>query len=698
MPAALHLPLTKELRMHSQVRCFCLALLSFAMPSLVHADSWIAPSPEELSMTAEPQAPGAPAIYLNREEITDDHLHMWRKYARIKVLTEGGKDLANVEVEQVSSSDYGGYKIIQVAGRTIHPDGTVIPFTGAPYEKLLEKSQGLKVVAKVFTLPAVEVGSIIEYRYELSYDDNLYIPPSWIIQSDLFTRHAHYLWLPTNNELISKDEKGEQITSGIAWSPLLPKGAELKKSEMPSSAMGGTTLNGPQYKFELTMDAVPPQPQEEHMPPIHSLGYRVLFFYTPYRSQADFWKESSNRWSKARDKFIGPGPHIQAAVTELVQPKDTDEQKLRKIYAAVLKLDNTRFSRQHSTAEEHAQGLGEIKTADDVWERKRGTDDQLAELFVAMARAAGMKAYVMAVTNRDTSVFLPSYMTLSQLNDLVAIVNVGGKEQFFDPGQAMCPYGQLAWKHTTVQGIRQVDGGGAIDSTPFVPYKESRTDRVADLVMDEHGEASGPVKMTFRGAPALNWRQRYLRGDETSLHHDLERMLEAMLPGSMDVKVHDIQNLEDYEQPLVVTFDVKGVIATATGKRMIVPGDIFEFTAKPTFTLAKREQAVYFPYTYSMLDAVRVKFPAGFAIESSPQSKNLPFAQKEKNGNGSVSAVYDYKTETTANSVTVRRNLMMGDIVFPVAEYPNLHTFFTSFEAQDHEPTVITIAAQAASN
>jgi hypothetical protein len=644
-------------------------------------------------MTAEPQAPGTPAVYLNREEITDDHLHMWRKYARIKVLTEGGKDYANVEVGQYSLSEGGGYTISAVAGRTIHPDGTIVPFAGKPYEKLMEKGQGYKYTAKVFTLPSVEVGSIVEYRYELRYDDNIYIPPSWIIQSNLFTRHAHYIWLPTNKELVSKDEKGEQITSGIAWTPILPKGAELKKSEIP-----GSTIDGPQRKFELTLDNVAAQPDEEFMPPIRSLGYRVLFFYTPYHTQDEFWKDGGKRWAKARDKFIGPGSKVQAAVKELVLPTDSEEQKLRKIYAAVLKLDNTRFSRQHSTSEEHAQGLGEVKNTDDVWERKRGTDDQLAELFVAMARAAGFKAYLMGVTSRDRNIFLTSYFTLDQLDDDIAIVNIGGKEQFFDPGQPFCPYGQLAWKHTMVQGLRQVDGAAAIAATPGGTYKDSRTDRIADLAMDEHGEATGSVTMTFRGAPALRWRQAYLRGDETSFHHELQTMLEEIMPAAMDVKVRSVQNLQEYEQPLTISFDVKGVIATSTGKRMLVPGDLFEFSAKPTFSHTTREQAVYFPYTYTMLDAVRVKFPAGYSIESTPTSGAVPLKEKGLDGKEAMAAVYDFKTESTPNSVTVRRNLIMGQVLFPKENYSDVHTFFTNFESRDHEPTVLKAAAQTASN
>ena len=680
--------------MNALLRRTCLTALCLAsLPIAARADQWIAPTPEELKMTAAPEGPGAPAIYLNREEITDDHLHMWRTYARLKVLTEGGKDYANVQVGQYNSSEHGGYTVEAIAGRTIHPDGTIIPFTGKPYEKLIEKGHGYKETAKVFTLPSVEVGSIIEYRYELRYDDNYFIAPSWFIQSDLFTRHAHYVWLPTNDELVSRDEKGEQLTSGISWTPILPKGVELKRTEIPAAGM-----QQQQRKFEVTLDNVPAAPDEEYMPPIRSLSYRVLFFYTPYRSVDEFWKESSKRWGKARNQFIGPGSKVQAAVKDLVLPTDTEDQKLRKIYAAVLKLENTVYTRERSRSEEHAQGLNEVKNTDDVWERKRGTDDQLTELFVAMARAAGFKAYVMAVTNRDKNIFLTGYMSLGQLNDFIAIVNIGGKEQFFDPGQPFCPYGQLAWKHTMAGGIRQIDNGATVAESPGPSYKDSRTDRVADLVMDDHGEATGPITMTFRGAPALRWRQLFLRGDAESLNHDLQKSVEEIVPANMEVKVRSIQHLEEYEQPLVVTFDVKGPIASSTGKRVLLPADLFEFGAKPTFSHNKREQAVYFPYTYSMFDAVRVKYPAGYSVESVPAAEDVPYKVKGKDGKEATAAMYQIKSESAPNSITVRRNLLMGEMIFYTDEYPNLYSFFTKFETRDHEPTVLKTTPQSASN
>ena len=159
------------------------------------------------------------------------------------MLTERGKEYANVELRQYEARDWegdtGGYTVEGIQGRTIHPDGTIIPFTGKPFEKVIEKGQGYKETAKVFTLPDVEVGSIIEYRYHLRYDDYLFYAPQWLIQSGLYTRKAHYLWRPTGKPLNSHGEHGEQLTNAIAWAPILPVGATIKQTRLPPTGRIG---------------------------------------------------------------------------------------------------------------------------------------------------------------------------------------------------------------------------------------------------------------------------------------------------------------------------------------------------------------------------------------------------------------------------------------------------------------------------
>jgi transglutaminase-like putative cysteine protease len=666
--------------------CHILCALVFvavltAVPPLAHADQWIASTPEELAMTSQPEVPGAAAVYLFREETTEDKFHMFSTYVRLKVLTEEGKKYANVELGYASSEHGGSITVDEIQGRTIHPDGTIIPFTGKPYDKLIEKSRGAKHMAKVFTLPDVEVGSIIEYRYKRRLDDNYFMAPQWYVQSDLYTRKAHYMWKPTNATLITNDGRG-RLTNSISWTPILPEGAEFKNTRLPPQ-------NGDegQLIFDLNVRNVPPVPDEDFMPPITSLSYRVLFYYSPYLSKDEFWKDEGKYWAKNHDKFIGPGSGIRAAVQSLTAPSDTQEQKLHKIYDAVMQLENTDFTREHTTAEEKAAGLKQVRTADDVWSHKRGSSDQLSDLFVAMARAAGMKAYVMVVTNRDHNVFLPSYLSLSQLDDDIAIVNVDGKEQFFDPGSRFCTYGHLAWKHTAAAGLREVDGGTALFNTPPDSYTASRIQRVADLTMDEHGIATGTVTMVYSGAPALSWRQRSLTGDNTSLEHDLRTNMEKLLPSGMEVKLASVSNPDNYREPLRVSFTVKGAIGSSTGKRLIIPGDIFEANSKPAFPHEKRDIAVYFDYPSLEQDAVRVKFPASMTVESAPSNGKIPFQHY---------AAYDMSIASTPTSITVHRDYALGEFVFLPKDYTELRSFYSKMDAKNQESIILTASPVSA--
>jgi transglutaminase-like putative cysteine protease len=641
-------------------------LCLFALAATAHAQ-WTAPTPEELSMTAQPEVPGASAVYLYREEDTEDDLHDFSIYARIKILNEGGKDFGTVELPY-NSGGHAHIDITDIEGRTIHADGTIIPFTGKPFTKLIEKTSTTKVMSKVFSLPSVDVGSIVEYRYKVRYEDNYYIPPDWYIQSKLFTRKAHYQWKPTARELNFEDIGP---VHSIAWFPILPKGAEVKLTSLPG---------GLKKTFALDISDVPPTPTEEYLPPMGSLSYRVFFYYNAYPTGDEFWAKTSKNWAKRQDKFIGPGSAVKTAVQSLTDPGDAPLVKLHKIYAEVMNLENTDFTREHSAAEDKSNGVHEIRNTDDVLTRKRGSGDQLAELFVAMARAAGFKAYVASITNRDRSLFLKGYLSLNQLDDDIAIVTVDGKDLFFDPGQRFMPFQHLAWKHTFAQGIRQTDKGADFFMAPAESYTATRIQRIAELTLAHDGEASGTIRLIYTGVAALRWRQASLTGDATSLDHDLTETCEHLLSNGAEVRLKSIEKLTDYEEPLTVSFTVKSPIASSAGRRMLIASDLFESDAKPTFSSRERKYAVYFHYPYMVQDVVRIHLPGDLAIESLPKQNQSMFKKF---------AAYNFRTEQTPTTYTIRRDLLLGEMIYPVEEYPELRTFYTAFEAQDHEPVVL---------
>jgi hypothetical protein len=88
-------------------------------------------------------------------------------YVRIKVLTAAGVKYGDVELPY-DKGDH--YSIRKIEARTIHCDGTIIPFTGKPYDRQILRAHSIRVGVKVFTMPDVTVGSVLEYRYVLHSD------------------------------------------------------------------------------------------------------------------------------------------------------------------------------------------------------------------------------------------------------------------------------------------------------------------------------------------------------------------------------------------------------------------------------------------------------------------------------------------------------------------------------------------------
>lgn len=649
-------------------------LAAFACASTTaFADQWTNPTKEELSMTSQPEVPGAPAVFLYYEETQEDALHMWSVYIRIKVLTEAGKKYGDVKLQAFRGSEGASMDVTDIAGRTIQPDGTIVPFTGKPYEKLVEKTRDVKVMSKVFSLPAVQVGSILEYRYKFRFEDNWFREPQWYPQQDLFVRKAHFSWKPTALQLVSHENGHENITDTIAWAPVLPPGPTVK----------AITLPGGQNVYELNMTDIKPMPEERNMPPMGNFTYRVYFYYTSYRTSDQYWKEEGKYWSKHLEKFIGPGNAVRAFTDKVTAGSTSDSDKLKKIYAAVMKLENTSFTRKRTSAEQKRP----ISSTEDVVTAEHGSDDQLALLFIAMARSAGLKAYAMQIADRSRTLFLPAYLSFYQLQDLIAIVNVDGKEVFFDPGSRYTPYGHLDWRHTLTQGIRQTDNGPQLSGTGLEPYSFSHLTRIGDLQLDSTGKVTGTVTVNYLGQPAISWRQTALRGDETSLREDLRKNLEEELPGGMDVKVSKIENLTEYDLPLKITYDVSGAVGKATSTRLILPADIFLANQKPHFTSDKRETPVYFHYNQYSQDAVRFKLPANYVIESAPTPVQDVYQKK---------IAYTLKSKSAANSITVWRDIARGDILFETREYPAFRDFYKKMDTNDQASIVLKAAAPGA--
>ncbi len=652
--------------------CLLLSLL-FGLPSF-GATNWRQPTQEELKMTSDPKAPDAPAVYLNRDEYMDVKGHYDRIYARIKILTEKGRiQFSDVEIPYRA----GVLNVRGLEGRTIHSDSTIIPFSGQAYSKELVKAGGVRVMARVFSMPDVQVGSILEYQFELQYDDRWIFWPEWTLQERAFVHDAHYHFIPapldvnSTYEIAVPDPQGKLTpATRLQYDASLPPGAKLH--DLPS----GT---------DLVMKDVWPIPDEPYSPPLDSFSYRLFYYYTGNYTAQDYWKGAGKSWSQKLDKFATTSDAINKAVAGIVAPADTEDQKLKKIYAAVMTIENTQFTRKQSDEEKKAEGV-QVKTAADIWGQKRGTPNEITRLFIAMTRGAGLKAAAMIVTERDQRVLNANYLHWDQLTDEIAIVTVGGKEVYLDPGQRYCDYGKLHWKHTQVLGIRQTEGSTEAVLTPAADYKDSVVERKGTLQLGPDGKIDGTVTLSMTGVEALRWRQIALRDDEDEAKRQIGDELQQLVPDGVRVKTTGLTGLADFSQPLVATLEVSGSMGTATGKRILLPSAFFEANAKPLFPEQRRENPVDMHYPSAVRDSVKITLAPGLTVGSVPANAQIPFPK---------SAEYVAKYAGSGSTYQQARLMALGKTVYSKEEYPELRDFLQKTGAQDQQQVVLERAVAA---
>jgi hypothetical protein len=307
-----------------------------------------------------------------------------------------------------------------------------------------------------------------------------------------------------------------------------------------------------------------------------------------------------------------------------------------------------------------------------------------------MARAAGLHVNPMQVVNRDRAVFDPNYLTLGQLDDYIAVITVNGKDVYLDPGQKMCAFGILHWKHTYASGLRLTDNGPALGNTPAGIYTASGVQRLADLTIDGSGGVKGTARFILSGQEALRWRQLSIRNDESELKKQFDETLRAYMPDGVQAELNHFLGLPDYGSYLIAIVNVSGNLGTATGKRVFLPGLFFEAHASHPFVAQdKRTMLIDVHYPKGDVDQVTYHLPAEFAVETPPQHAAVSWPEH---------AILKVDAKVSGNDVIVTRNAAFNFSILPATDYGDLHDFYQKVATADQEPLVLTRTQVAKGN
>jgi transglutaminase-like putative cysteine protease len=709
------------MRFHVYLRfAFLLAIGSF--PVVAFAQFPALPK-EELSMTSDPRAPGAAAVYLDREE-TEDDPHAFRTvYARIKVLTEAGKSAAVVHIDFPTTFVYnavgnnygssGGFSTVvggfsgtlslpsmaqngedqpydtdtyigkveigALEGRVTHADGTVVPLAGKTSE-LLKVTKGPRGSETMFTMPDVEVGSVIEYRYQVRYDRYL-TAPAWDLQKQYFIHKEHFVFHPSR-QFLPQDVTGEgvgdsqlkdphdNVLTDIRFRPVLPAGKTLTKD-----AMGN---------YVLDLSDVPPIPQEPFAPP-NSEAYRVDFFYTYTPDVKDYWQKQMGFWTKAVNQYTSSTQALQNAVKELVSPSDSPIEKARKLYETVQKIENLDSTPDGAplTGSEYIP-RGKV---DSVLLNKKGSSNQIAFLYLALVRTAGISARPERIASRSLRVFSAQYMDNVQLDTVLVALKIDGKEVVIDPGTRMAPFETLHWAHAGAGGVAMNSSNKAeIIVTPLQRNTDNSTLHVGTLNLSPQGAVSGSLKVAFIGQRAIELRQLALKSGPETVKAEINKIIAQEVPAGIQASVDHVAYLDDPSRQFLAVIPVSGSFSKNADGRIVLPRMFFEAQEKNPFPQeSSRELPIDMRYPAQEQEQITYVLPAGFSLERTPSDADLKWQEN---------AAFQLRTKVEGSSVTDARILARGFTLLDAKDYDGLHDFYQKVIAADQQSLVLS-ASQA---
>lgn len=664
------------------------------------AQEWPPITDEEKALKDCPQQPGAPAVFLYREEKTNHNNWTTTCYYRLKILTPAGRERANIEIPVLK----GWAKITDLKARVVRSDGKSVAFTGQVFEKTALRAGRIKVTVKTFALPDVDVGSIIDYRYKTVWDldkssssqgqealENLIGNPgkpqeggveteegilffpvdTWEVQKDLFTRKAKFSYEPS-------------ASLGVMLAELSHKGMMLS---WVTHWLEGVKPARDRERIELELENIPAFEPEEFMPPESSQRMEVRLFYVvgTVGSADEYWQEESRNWQKGVEKFMRKAGTAAAEAKKAVAGIDNPAAKIRALYGRAQEIKNLSYDKTLTSRKRKELGIKDNRGVADVLKNNYGLRSDITRTFAALAIAAGFPARVVRAATRDDKLFEKDLCGLySQFDSELAMVQVDGTDRLYDPATPYCPPGLVRWNCTATVLLCPSDDPPSFTRTPANPPDLASTRREIALQLDAEGNLAGTAKVTFGGQEGLGKRLEHIDDDDVEVKKDLESELGEILPAGAKVSLQKVENLKNNAEEVLAYFDISlPGLATQAGERTLLPVSPLLGLKQHPFRHARRKYPVCFSYPYRVSDNIVITLPAGMKVETAP-------APRSERGDW-----FDYSLACTVEGGTalrVQRDFRLKQCNFTVDQYGVVRTFFERVRAADEEQVVLSAA------
>lgn len=618
-------------------------------------------SESERALTSVSGEPNAPAVILfkkseflmmgygNQGQVSSRLLVQERR----KILTEQGKELAEVGVAHSDSVRLSGFK-----GRTVLPDGRVLPLgDDARFQRKTSKRDKRSVTSVAF--PGVEVGAILDYQYELRFDSFFYLEP-WYLSDELPVVRAEIVFkIP--REVRAQAWRRDPFKAGIHF-----------ENRQNSS---GTEVR-------VWADNLPSVPDDPFGLPFPDLATKMMMVPLAYdngtyetkllESWASVCKIADDLYDKARRKD-GDAVKKGREIADSAGPAGTAaRQRAEALY---------RFVRDEiETVPLPGIFLSEGSAVDKTLKQRRGDYAEKAMLLQAMMRAARLDARMVWAANRWLGQVDPEIANPGAFDMVLVAVDIDGKRHYLDPSDRALAFGRLQFSYEGTQAVVFDAKKPEQVVLPETPFDQNGRRAVLDLAVDGEGRITGKGEIVYTGHHA--WERIDWKEDEAATLAAWKEWLGEEYEG---FQIEDIRFEEKPDEQVArVTWTLRQREEEVLGdESSLLPSRPLGPSRQPFVQDAsKRRSPVLFAFPDRDEVELRLRWPESWRLETQPKLVST------KNRAGAFSV--ELELDDAARTLVYRRRADVTQRMLTTLEqYEEARALFGAVEKSDAEELVL---------
>jgi hypothetical protein len=451
------------------------------------------------------------------------------------------------------------------------------------------------------------------------------------------------------------------------------------------------TVSGSTYIWELTnLDSVPREPLS---PSLTNLVARLAVSYYPPAGQSSGIKTFSN-WSdvgawmgELEDPQVVVDDSLTSKARELTAHAASEYEKIQAIGRYV----------QHIQYISVQTGLGRgggyrPHTATQVFAKSYGDCKDKANLMRAMLKVIGITAFPVSIYSGDPDYVRAEWPSPQQFNHCIVAVKVSDETQgptiiqhprlgrllIFDPTAEETPVGDLP---SYLQGSLALIDTKECDTLvkmPVTPPESNLLDRQIEASIDGNGTLVATIREKANGQWAAGYRRELQNESRPQYVKRIEGWVTAGATAARVTRVEPRDNIAAGHFDLDIDFTAPAYGQLMQGRLLIFRPAIVGRRDSLYLTEAKRKHPVVLT-SNAYSETVRVKLPAGFAVDEMPDAVKLDTAF------GSYATSYEVKD----GELIFSRKLVQRATTIPAEQYNSVRSFFERIRAAEQAPVVL---------